>query len=174
MIGVVIVTVLVIGTFLILDPNSGLTSTAGTVATVNENEFKYSVTGEVNNPGTYTLDEGATMIDLIEAAGGTTVKADQRAYYETATLVAGNSYYIASLYAESDICGNQELDKYNINTDSAETLAELDAIGPSIANNIVSYREVNGYFATIEDVQLVSGIKSGKFATLKRYIILHE
>lgn len=174
MIGVIAVTVIVIGTFLVLDPKSGVSDTSNAVSEVSGNTLKVTVQGEVFKPDTYTLDEGSTMIDLIEAAGGKTAKTDERAYYESATLVSGNTYYIASLYDESDICGNQEVDKYNINTDSVETLSELDSIGASLAANIVAYREQNGYFATIEDIQLVSGIKSGKFSTLKRYIILHE
>ena len=34
------------------------------------------VTGEVNNPGVYWVDEGSRIIDAIEAAGGTTDKAN--------------------------------------------------------------------------------------------------
>ena len=35
-----------------------------------------NVVGEVNNPGVVTLDEGARIIDAINAAGGKTEKAD--------------------------------------------------------------------------------------------------
>lgn len=34
------------------------------------------ITGEVNNPGVVILDEGSRIVDAINAAGGTTVKAD--------------------------------------------------------------------------------------------------
>ena len=34
------------------------------------------ITGEVNNPGVVNLDEGSRIVDAINAAGGTTVKAD--------------------------------------------------------------------------------------------------
>ena len=70
LIGVVLVTVAVIATFLVLDPNVGIQS-VGTVTEV-ANTFTVTVEGEVYKTGTYTLNEGALMSDLLEAAGGTT------------------------------------------------------------------------------------------------------
>ena len=80
LIGVVIVAIAVITTFLVLDPNIGIQST-GQVTEV-ANTFSIVVEGEVYKTGTYTLNEGALMSDLIEAAGGVTNNADERAYYE--------------------------------------------------------------------------------------------
>ena len=174
MIGVVVVTVLVISTFLILDPKSGVTNQAGTITEVSDSILKVTVEGEVYKPGTYTLEDGATMSDLIEAAGGKTSRTDERAYYETATLMANSTYYIASLYDDTDICNNQEVDKVNINSASVSELKTLEGVSDTIANNIVTYRSTNGLFSTIEGLQLVSGIKASKFATLKRYVYLHE
>lgn len=174
MIGVVVVTVLVISTFLILDPKSGIVNSNATVTEVSDNVLKVTVEGEVYKPGTYTLDDGATMADLIEAAGGKTSRTDERAYYETATLMANNTYYIASLYDDTDACNNQMVEKVNINSALSDELVTLEGVSDTIANNIVTYRNANGLFNTIEAIQLVSGIKASKFSVLKRYIYLHE
>lgn len=46
----------------------------------------------------------------------------------------------------------------NINTATAEQLAELTGIGPSHAAGIVEYRQKNGPFKNPEDLMQVSGI----------------
>ena len=52
LIGVVVVTVLVITTFLILDPSIGITQNGATVTEVSNNTFVITVEGEVYKPGT--------------------------------------------------------------------------------------------------------------------------
>ncbi len=49
----------------------------------------------------------------------------------------------------------------NINTADGTTLETLPHIGQTLANRIIAYRTQNGLFATIEDLQKVSGIGSG-------------
>ena len=174
LIGVVIVTVLVITTFLILDPNIGITQNGATVTEVSNNTFVITVEGEVYKPGTYTLEDGATMKDLIDTAGGVTSQADERAYYETAALVNGSSYYIASKFDATDLCNSSAITKVNINSDSSETLASINGITSTIANSIVTYREENGLFSTIEELQEVYGIGPATYKKVRGYVILHE
>lgn len=173
LIGVIIVTVLVIGAFVVLDPNSGIHSNAPTSEVVDTNTFSITVEGEVYKPATYVLSEGATMIDLIDMAGGTTSNADERAYYETAELVGGSTYYIASLYDASDVCNASPVNKVNINNDDAETLASVNGISSAIANSIVTYRTSTGLFSTLEQLQEVYGIGSATYKKIRNYVILH-
>lgn len=57
-------------------------------------------------------------------------------------------------------------ERVNINTADAETLAlALDGVGMTRAMDIIAYREQNGEFETIEQLQEVSGIGP---ATLER------
>ena len=173
-IGAVIVTVITIGAFLFLDPSVGIAK-IGTqdVTEVDSHSFSISVEGEVYKPGTYSLEEGATMADLIEAAGGVTSAADDRAYYESAVLQSNMTYYIASKYDPLDVCGSSELDKVNINIDNATTLATVNGISTSLANAIVTYRSENGLFSTLEAVMQVSGIGSATYKKIRNYIYLH-
>ena len=174
LIGVVVVTVLVITTFLILDPNVGIVQSNAPVTEVSSNSFVVTIEGEVYKPGTYTLADGATMQDLIDTAGGATSYADERAYYETATLVNGSSYYIASKFDATDLCNSSAITKVNINSDSSETLAGVNGITSTIANSIVTYREENGLFSTIEELQEVYGIGPATYKKVRGYVILHE
>ena len=171
LIGVVLVTIAVIATFLVLDPNVGIQS-VGTVTEV-ANTFSVVVEGEVYKTGTYTLNEGALMSDLIEAAGGVTNNADERAYYESAVLTSGMTYYIASRYDATDLCNASEIDKVNANSDDATTLASVNGITSTIANSIVTYRTENGLFSTLEDLLQVYGIGNATYRKIRNYVILH-
>jgi competence protein ComEA len=65
-----------------------------------------------------------------------------------------------------------EVQKININTASAEELAQLKGIGPSHAAKIVAYREKNGPFKMPEDLMQVSGIGQKTFDTNQELIIV--
>lgn len=171
LIGVLVVTIAVIATFLILDPSIGVTTTDPVTEVANT--FTVTIEGEVYKAGSYTMNEGALMSDLIEAAGGVNNNADQRAYYNEATLTSGMTYYIASRYDSSDLCNTSEVDKVNINNDDANTLANVNGITSTIANSIVTYRNENGLFSTIEQLMEVYGIGSATYRKVRNYVILH-
>ena len=60
--------------------------------------------------------------------------------------------------------------KVSINTASLEELMTLTGIGEAKAKDIISYREKNGPFKTIEDIKNVSGIGDSVFAKIKENI----
>ena len=60
--------------------------------------------------------------------------------------------------------------RVNINTASIDELMTLDNVGEATAKKIVSDREKNGPFATIEDLKRVSGIGDKKFEAIKERI----
>ena len=175
LIGVVIVTIIVIGTFIALDPNVGLINNGAQVTEVSDSHtFTVQVEGEVFKPGTYTLEDNKTLGDLIMDAGGLTNNADERAFYETLELVNGSSYFIASLYDENDACSNDPVDKVNVNSDDADTLASINGITSTLANSIITYRNENGLFQTLEQLQEVYGIGPATYKKVRGYVILHE
>jgi len=171
LIGVVVVTIAVIATFLVLDPNIGIQSVDNVTEVANT--FSVIVEGEVYKAGTYTLNDGALMSDLIEAAGGLTSNADERAFYESATLTSGMTYYIASKYDVNDLCNVSEVDKVNVNSDDAATLATVSGITNTIANSIVTYRTDSGLFSTLEQLMEVYGIGNATYRKIRNYVVLH-
>ena len=155
-IGVVIAAAVLIIGFMMIDPKVNNNQTTNTTQTTNSGNA-YTIEGEVNKPGTYVLSDGITMADLIQAGGGLTNNADDLAFFEQASLKAGNTYYIASKYDATDICNSDPIAKVNINSDTADTLTNVNGITTSIASSIVSYRTSNGVFQTIDQLMEVYG-----------------
>ncbi len=58
----------------------------------------------------------------------------------------------------------------NINTASAAELETLPGVGPSKAAAIINYREENGPFRAVSEIQNVSGIGPATYAKLKGQI----
>lgn len=135
------------------------------------------VVGEVNLPGVYSLDTGALISDAIEAAGGFTDQGDREAV-NLVTVLRDNAMIKVPAKGEStgdnwlisEGTSSQASGKININTASLEELCTLSGVGESTAGKILSYREANGPFETIEDIMKVPGIKESKFAAIKEEI----
>ncbi|MFI3325792.1 MAG: helix-hairpin-helix domain-containing protein [Clostridia bacterium] len=64
---------------------------------------------------------------------------------------------------ESDL---SDIQLININTASLDELITIDGIGEALAMRIIEYRETNGDFEYIEQVQLVEGIGEIKFQAI--------
>ena len=172
-IGVVIAAAVLIIGFMMIDPQVNGNQPANTQQTTTDSGSVFTIEGEVNKPGTYVLSDGITMSDLIKAGGGLTSNADDLAFFESATLKAGNTYYVASKYDVTDICNNQPIVKVNINADTADKLTNVNGITSSIASSIVSYRTSNGVFQTIEQLMEVYGIGNATYRKVRNYVILH-
>ena len=152
------------------------------------NKVMVHVVGEVNSPGVVTLNEGARIIDAINAADGKTEDADLSKINLAYIVEDGVQIYVPrigenkeihisedagdGIITDSSTFENDEVKeiKVNINTATAEKLQSLPGVGTSIAQKIIDYRTQNGRFKSIEDLKNVSGIGDAKFNNLKNYI----
>jgi competence protein ComEA len=145
------------------------------------------VAGEVTNPGVYTLPPGSRVRDAIAAAGGLTPGANDQAINQAAFVNDGDLVRIPSwpatpsLSSAASSAGTLPAPQgqtasesgsipININTASLAELDTLPGIGPVIAQRIITYRETNGPFQTIEAIQDVSGIGPVIFERIKASI----
>jgi competence protein ComEA len=65
-------------------------------------------------------------------------------------------------------------ERININKATVEELDGLPGIGPVKAQAIIDYRNQNGPFKTIEDIENVKGIKSGEFSKISDLIKISD
>ena len=122
------------------------------------------VAGAVRRPGVYEFGEGDRVIDAIERAGGPLAKADLSLLNLAAPLTDGTQILVpktgppgttpAAGGAGSGAAGGL----LNVNTASATDLETLSGIGEVLAATIVEYRDQNGPFASVDDLEDVSGI----------------
>ena len=156
-----------------------------------ESTIMIHITGEVNNPGIIELQEESRIADAIEVAGGVTENADLNEVNLAFVLSDGQKIYIpnknekeldqekAYITSESgnnvivkDKIEGGKKQKVNINEAKQEDFEQLPGIGPSIAKKIVEYREQNGKFTSIDELQEVKGIGEAKFENIKEYIMV--
>ncbi len=142
------------------------------------------VSGCVEVPGVYYLEEGSRVHDAIRLAGGMSDEAFEGYVNEARVLQDGEHLIIPSKddiasqgvngdipafhLAESDTQGQNGL--VNINTADSEELQRLDGVGEATARKIIEERESNGPFESIEEIQRVSGIGEKKYESLREKI----
>jgi len=135
------------------------------------------IKGAVMYPGVYELQSDQRIIDAVQLAGGYMENADTQ-YVNHAQKVQDEMVIYIPIKGEQlgDVSTNllmlptesqNKEQKININIADVETLTTLPGIGPSKAQSILSYREENGRFQTIDDLRNVSGIGDKTFEKLK-------
>ena len=110
------------------------------------------VAGYVKNPGLYQLSVGARIADAIEAAGGVSKKSAANSVNLARAVVDGEQILVGENSSGGTSGG------ISINSASVNELEDLPGVGPVIAARIVSYREANGPFTSIDGLGEVSGI----------------
>ncbi|WP_420122754.1 helix-hairpin-helix domain-containing protein [Nakamurella sp.] len=150
-------------------------------------EILVSVTGLVTNPGVVRLAPDARVADAISAAGGTQPGADLTGMNLAARLADGDSVVVTDTGADAAAgptggsgaaggsgsgggTGGEDTAAagglVNLNTADEAALDTLPGVGPVMAKNILAWRETNGRFATVEQLQEISGIGPSRFAQL--------
>lgn len=133
--------------------------------------FFVHILGAVERPGLYGVREGDRVIDAVAAAGGFTDAADQAQVNLARFLVDGEQLYVPAVgEIPAGAAGVTPQGKVNINTADAATLETLPRVGPAMAARIIDWREVNGRFATIDDLMSVTGIGQKTFDGLKELV----
>ena len=159
---------------------------AGTTGT-SSGKLYVDISGEVERPGVYEVSEGTRLFEVIEQAGGLTDEADIDSLNRAETVADGQKILISAKGENSSGSqgtqsgsgtnngsgtgsGTTNDGKVNINMAESAELQTIPGIGPSKAQRIIEYRQSNGNFSSIEDIQNVSGIGSKTFESIKDYI----
>ena len=153
------------------------------------------ITGEVKKTGILYLEKGSRIVDAIEAAGGKTKNANldqvnlayvledgQKIYIPNknekleagAYIIAnsGNNVLVEGRKNNKDTNSKGVSGKVNINSANQSELETLPGIGAALAQRIIEYRESNGDFEKIEDIQNVKGIGDSKYSNIKDNICI--
>jgi competence protein ComEA len=135
------------------------------------------VDGAVEQAGSYTLPPGSLADDAVRAAGGPTADADLERINLARELRDGDQVHVprfGEVLPTPTPYGISADGKIDINLADAALLESLPGIGPAIAGRIIKYREMNGPFETIEELQEVQGIGPATFEGIKDLITMNS
>jgi competence protein ComEA len=142
------------------------------------------VRGEIEAPGVYELSPGARLQDAIMAAGGLTGEADlstvnlARRLRDGELIVIlplpgpGSTPMVPSAPAGVPTKADDSRVKININTATGEELEALPGVGEVIASRIITYREQNGPFRSIDDLIHVEGISDRAIDSIRELVTI--
>lgn len=133
------------------------------------------VKGAVKKPGVYTMNEGDRVVDAIEKAGGLLSEADENQLNLASLLKDEMVIYVPKKGEEvtqTNVQSQNDDGKVRINSATSEELQKLQGIGPAKAEAIITYREENGPFKTVEDLLQVSGIGEKTLENIKDDIVV--
>lgn len=127
------------------------------------------VAGAVAKPGVYRLPEGSRIHDAISAAGGALPFGEPDRLNLAAQVEDGARIAVPrqgeGIEPSTGSASNAEAgrstggpSKVNLNTASAQELAQLPRVGPVLAQRIVDYRAQHGRFSSPQDLDAVPGI----------------
>ncbi|GEQ49343.1 helix-hairpin-helix domain-containing protein [Tetragenococcus koreensis] len=122
------------------------------------------IKGEVNKPGVYELTGDARVKEVILEAGGFTKSAEEKQLNLAEKLSDQQMIYVPNKTEaeEMEVAGevqeeSQTEEMIDINAADLTELQELSGIGPAKAQDIIDYREENGPFETVDELNEVSG-----------------
>ncbi len=148
------------------------------------------VTGEVVNPGVYSLPENSRMFQAVNAAGGFTPKADG-VLLNLAEFLADEAH--VHVPAKSERKNTQTLPQnapqivrvpgvaassrtnsglVDINHADLQELQRIKGVGPAIAQRIIEYRNAHGSFSRVEDLLNVRGIGNAKLTQIRSQVTI--
>ena len=139
------------------------------------------VVGAVKNGGVYALDAGARVVDAIEAAGGARDDAELSAVNLARVVSDGEQLRIPTMTEVAaqplgaTVQGQQTQNQpsgalVNINSATQAELEGLPRVGPALAARIIDFREANGGFRTVDDLNAVSGIGEKLLESIRQLV----
>lgn len=143
------------------------------------------IKGSVKEPGIYSFSSEERVYDVLKRAGGLLEEADSDRINFSAKIEDQQVLCIPAVGEEPPEHLNQsaspegkqstadtEPSKININTASPSELQQIPGIGSVKAQEIIRFREENGSFQKVEDLQEISGIGEKTVEKLKNFVTI--
>lgn len=149
-----------------------------------EEEFVYvHLCGKIKRPGVYRMKNGDMVIHALQEAGGITKNGNPDGINLAKRLKNGDRIEIPDITEKKapvkdkdrsrqknrKTAGGEEL-SVNINESDAREICLIPGIGEKTAEKIVSYREQNGRFESVDELENIPGIRKKTINECRKYI----
>jgi competence protein ComEA len=126
------------------------------------------VAGWVLAPGVVSVEAGSIVADAVAAAGGMRAGAETNSINLAAEVYPGEQVIVPGPTREVSPGGiDAPGQPISLNRADTSSLEELPGVGPVLAERIVSFREQNGRFESVEELLEVPGIGEAKLASIR-------
>jgi competence protein ComEA len=136
-------------------------------------DVRVYITGAVQKPGVYSVEDGDRWIDAVEAAGGPAADADLNAV-NLSRRAQDEDHIFVPAYGSFAVAGASQAPLININTAGEAELESLPGIGEVRARSIVQSRTAEGPFASIDDLLARNVIPESVFADIAPLITVTQ
>jgi len=136
------------------------------------------LTGAAGDEGIYFLPVGATVADLLRAAGVSDLHGYDEAHLalrlaKGRRLIVGPDHHLTLTRMDAAACIHFGI-PLDVNTATFAQLVLVPGIGATTAERILAARTERGRFRRIEELMEVKGIKDRKLAALRRYLMVTD
>jgi len=140
------------------------------------------VAGAVVRPGLYQLPPAARVDEAVRRAGGFATGADPAGVNLAARIEDGEEIRVPRIGETVKSRPRRRASRksartrhvVDVNTADPQALASLPGIGAPLAQRIVEYRQLNGPFASLDELADVSGMTQHRLDTIASYVVVHE
>ena len=163
---------------------SSLVPSSSTSTTAAPPPLFVQVAGAVHRPGVYEVQPGARVFQVLLMAGGMTAEADSEAVPLAAEVadgacirvprvgevMAGPSLQVPAAPGAAGP-GSSSAGPVSLSTGTEAELDTLPGVGPKTAQRIIAYREENGPFASVDQLEEVPGIGAATVERLRDLVV---
>lgn len=149
------------------------------------------VAGSVKRPGLYTLAEGTRAFEAVAKAGGLRADADPAGVDLAAPLSDGEEIAAPVLGTRRSAArgirnaphvrksGKKKtspvsIEAIDLNAADASALAQLPGIGEELAQRVVTFRQANGDFVSLDELADVAGMSQSRIDAITPYLFVNH
>lgn len=136
-------------------------------------DVRVYITGAVQKPGVYSVEDGDRWIDALEIAGGATSEADLNAV-NLSQRAEDEDHIFVPVVGGAAVAGASQGPLININTSGEAELQSLPGIGEVRARSIVQSRTTDGPFGSIDDLLARNLVPESVFAEIAPLITVTQ
>lgn len=134
------------------------------------------VAGAVRRPGVYRMGGDSRVIQAVRMAGGPTGRADLSRLNLAAPVSDGQQVVIPVRAAPGAASGapgaaGEGSGPVSLSSATAAQLETLDGVGPALAARIIAWRDANGGFASVDQLDEVPGIGPARMEALRPRVV---